>query len=257
MTASAYLRVYLPAATLQTAGVELPEVGRESAEQVRTTAGVGLLRGSDRDDVLVAEWGGGRYGCPRRPMLRAMEGLLAFRRAYLGVGGEFLVPEKVARHAVHQLEELEKQPLARSYILTSAWHVPLRWFAAFEPTERELFEVNGHRSIRYRTIQSEATARLEEVLGVLRESGMDDSVVEEVEELAEWINGYPEDSMIELDYGSVAELFSETDLLLDESSSDLWESLTALASNDWEKASSHYVTVAMRWARPMAVAFSS
>ena len=257
MTASAYLRIYLPVDALRDGGLDLPEARGESTTPLAATVEVGLVRGSLRDDILTAEHQGRRYGCPRRPLLRAMEGLLAFRSAYAGIGGELLVPEQVAHKAAEQLETIYRQPLARSYILTSAWHVPLRWFAVFDPTDRELIEVEGRRSIRYRTLQGDAAGRLAEAIGILRESQMGEGVLSEVQELADWIGEHPEDSLVELDYGSVAGLFEEADLLLDESSSDVWESISALASNDWETATSHYMSVAMRWAGPMSVAFSS
>lgn len=257
MTATAYLRVYLPEDTLVSEGLSLPEVRFEPPDTMRAATDVGLMRGSMRDDVLIAEWNGNRFGCPRRPLLRAMEGLLAFRTAYAGIGGELLVPEQVAFRAAEHLDAIYKEPLSRSYILTSAWHVPLRWFAAFEPTEREVVDLDGRRSVRYRALQTDVLARLEVVIGVLRDVGMDDSIISEIEELSEWIGGHPEDALVELDYGSVATLFTEADLLLDESSLDVWDSINALAADDWEKATSHYAKVAIRWAGPMAVAFSS
>ncbi len=257
MTAVAYLRVYLPEEMLDSEGVDLPEAGFEPGGSLRPATDVGLIRGSLRDEVLIAEWRGTRYGCPRRPLLRAMEGLLAFRTAYAGVGGEYLVPESVVRRAAEHLDAIYEQPLARSFILTSAWHVPLRWFAAFDPSEREIFESNGRTSIRYRTALVDAVRRLQEVVGVLRDVGMDDGVVSEVDDLLEWIEAHPAEAMVELDYGSVAGLFDEAELVLDDSSSDLWDSIRALASDDWERAGTHYVAVAARWAGPMAVAFSS
>lgn len=257
MTASAYLRIYLPVDALLDGGLNLPETVVETTTPLAATAEVGLIRGSLRDDILMAEYRGKRYGCPRRPLLRAMEGLLAFRSAYAGIGGELLVPEQVAHRAAEQLETIYSQPLARSYILTSAWHVPLRWFAAFDPADRELIEANGRRSIRYRTPLGEAAGRLAEAIGVLRESRMGEGVLSEVQELSDWIGEHPTEALVELDYGSVSGLFEEGDLLLDESSSDVWESINALAANDWETATSHYMSVAMRWAGPMAVAFSS
>ncbi len=257
MTAVAYFRVYLPVEMLDSEGVDLPEAGLESGGSLRPATDVGLIRGSLRDEMLIAEWQGGRFGCPRRPLLRAMEGLLAFRTAYSGIGGEYLVPEDVVRRAAAHLDVIYEQPLARSFILTSAWHVPLRWFTAFDPSEREILEVDGRTSIRYRTSQAEAVRRLQHVTGVLRGVGMDDAVVSELDDLLEWIDAHPAEAMVELDYGSVAGLFDEAELVLDESSSELWESIDALASDDWEKAGTHYMAVASRWAGPMAVAFSS
>jgi hypothetical protein len=151
----------------------------------------------------------------------------------------------------------EKKPAERSHILTSPWHVPLRWFSAFDPQEREIVQMADHLRLRYRTLLTLSSQRLERALIALKEVGFDGSVTDDVEELPEWLDDFPEDSMVELDYGGVARLFREGDLVLDESAAELWASIEALESGDLEEAVERYSEVASRWAPAVAVTFSN
>jgi hypothetical protein len=61
--------------------------------------------------------------------------------------------------------------------------------------------------------------------------------------------------MLELDYADVADLFSEGDLVLDESAADAAASLLALELGNFEEAGSFYNTIARRWSPAQALAF--
>ena len=63
--------------------------------------------------------------------------------------------------------------------------------------------------------------------------------------------------MLELDYAGVAELFSEGDLVLDESAADIAASLVALEHGDFDEAGTFYGRVARRWGRAQALAFAN
>jgi hypothetical protein len=187
-----------------------------------------------------------------------LEGLLAFHNTYRDIGGDLIVPESNARRAGRELRRLyEKRPAERSHILTSPWHVPLRWFSAFDPQEREIVQMADHLRLRYRTLLTLSSQRLERALIALKEAGFDSSVTDDVEELAEWLEDFPEDAMVELDYGEVARLFPEGDLVLDESAGDIWASLEALEAGDMARAIERYGTMASRWAPVVAVTFSN
>ena len=174
------------------------------------------------------------------------------------IGGDLIVPESTARRAGRELQRLyEKRPAERSHILTAPWHVPLRWFSAFDSSEREIVQAPDQLRLRYRTLLTLASQRIERALIALREAGFDGSVTNDMEELAEWLEDFPEDSMVELDYGGVARLFSEGDLVLDESAADIWASIEALETGDMEEAMQHYSTMASRWAPAVAVTFSN
>lgn len=259
MTGAAYLRVYLPMDGLRSEERRRwegrPALDVRPAAPVITASAYGLLSEPLADDALLTEWSGRRFVCPRHPRLRVLEGLLAFHNAF---PSSRLVPELTVRRAAAELHRLQRrQPRARSHILTSPWHVPLRWFAAFSPDEREVRDLPKGTTIRYRTARHRASDRLSHAVDVLAEAGFEDEIVEQVEDLAEWLIEFPPDAMVELDYGSVAGLFSSGDLAVDESAAEVWASLEALERGDFEDATEHYSMAASRWAAAQAVTYSN
>ena len=254
MTPAAYLRVYVPDES-ESVAEHVPPSG---SRRVMVRGAYGVWFESLRDDAFVIEQEGRRLVCPRHPRLRMLEGLLAFRHAYPPGIGESLVPETLARRAAAELALLQAgRPDARSYILTSPFHVPLRWFAAFAGKERELLSGPGGPGIRYRTSRRSALRRLERTGRVLEAAGFDESTVGPVRDLADWLRPFPADSVVELDYGGVAGLFSEYELAGDESAADLAASLAAVQRGDPEEASERYTVVAARWAQTQALSFAN
>jgi hypothetical protein len=218
----------------------------------------GLYRESFRDDAFVAEREGRRYVCPRYPRLRMLEGLLAFRNAYPGAAASVLVPPALAERAAGELDRMQRgDSSVRSHILTSPFHVPLRWFAAFESSEREVVTGPGGVEIHYWTRAGKARGRLERAIEVLEAADFDDAIVEEVRDLFRWLRPFSRQSLLELDYGDVAELFDEAELALDESAADVAASLDALERSDFEAAGVHYGRVAARWAHAQSLVFAN
>ena len=145
----------------------------------------------------------------------------------------------------------------RSHILTSAWHVPIRWFAAFTHEEKEIYETERGLSVRYRTSMSSAQERVGRAVQIVEGAGFDPGVVGQVESLDSWLRRFAADSMLELDYDRVAELFSDGDLVLDESVADTASSLHALEQGNYEEAGAFYAAIARRWGRVQALAFAN
>jgi hypothetical protein len=253
MIPTSALRVYVTERTLPGQVVaEIPLMPHLTNETF------GLIAEPMGDDALLAEWNGARFLCPRFPRLRILEGLLAFHSAYAEIGGDLIVPERIALRAALELEKLrDRQPSARSHILTAPWHVPMRWFVAFGATERELLVRPGGTTIRYRTSLVQATDRVASALDTLRGAGFDDVVTDELDELREWLEEFPATAMVELDYGDVARLLTDEDLVFDETAGDLHASLEALDVDDLRTAGEHYSRAVDRWAPLMAVAHSS
>lgn len=253
MIRTAFLRVYRPERSLP------GQVVSEHPSMPQVAAGsFGLLAEPMQDDALLAEWHGARFLCPRFPRLRVLEGLLAFHNAYSDIGGDVIVPERVAIRAADELARIyDRQPSAQSHILTATWHVPLRWFVAFGGDERELIAGLDSTSIRYRTSLVQATDRVASALDTLRGAGFDDVVTEELDELRGWLEDFPATSMVELDYGGVAGLFAEAELVFDESAGDVHASLDALDVGDLKTAGERYGDMVNRWAPLMAVIHSN
>lgn len=254
MIKTAQLRVYVPVDPVRGAG--LPAFA--DAECRPADGPWGLIGESMEEGVLVAHWRGRTFVCPRTPLLRVLEGVLAIRQAYRRLGEAAIIPEEVAASARNRLEDIRREdPELRSHILSSAWHIPFRWLVAFDPQAKEVVGAAGRTTVRYRVEHAEAAARLERARSLL--SGIESfgPVAAEIAELASWIEGFPTDSLVELDYGGIADLFPEDELLLDDSVGDVWAALEALGRGDLAAAIEHRDRIASRWAGPVAVGYSS
>lgn len=200
------------------------------------------------EGAFVRELEGELLICPWRTRLRMLAGLLAFRNSVPEEVADAFVPEVEARRAAHELAVLgDEHPEVRSHILHANWHVPLRWFAAFDGSERILTEDKNGLRIRYETQLSTAKARLVRCLAVLEETWIDDGVVAAVRELVEWLDGFTSDGLMELDYGSVATMFSHEDLLEDQSAAEVAACLDALEAGDLMRAGHLFTALTERW----------
>lgn len=253
----AYLRVYVPVSGSD--GPVLEHVAdRSGGINVLRQGEFGLSSESARDDAFVIDDDGHRYVCPRNPRLRMLEGLLAFRSAYAESSVATLVPESVADRAAAELDRIhDRFPGAKSYILTSPFAVPLRWFAVFEQDDRLISDDHGRMTVRYRTALATGLQRVRSAVQVLDDAGFDGAIVEQVGDLVRWLDDFPRDALVELDYGDVAGLFDETDLVLDESAADIGASLDALARGDFNAAGEYYAAAASRWAHAHALAYAN
>lgn len=251
MIRTANLRVYLEEAATAVRG--LPEAPSQRVSPV--AVGVALTMERAGSDAYTTEWRGRVYRCPRTPMVRMLEGLLALRAASSQLGPP-LFPQSAADEARQRLEALKKSDGGVAHILTSAWHVPMRWFVPFAPDQREIVETPA-TNIRYRQLVGEGMDRLDEAIDILEHSDIPSAITAEVRELRAWLRAFPPSSMVELDYGSVARFFNDGELALDQSVADLWASLDALSSNNWPTAGERYGTLVERWALPMAIAYSN
>lgn len=243
MIKSAYLRVYTE---------EAPASNEPVPGFVRS---FGMLGETEPDQIV--EWEGRRLICPSNLRLRVLESTVAFANAFRGFGSG-LIPEEAANAADQELRAYHRSnPGHRSHVLTSAWHVPVRWFSIFEPEERQLYEGPNGMRLRYRTSMTNARRRTGEALEILEQLGVFQAPAEELAHLAEWLEQFEDDSMVELDYGAVAELFDPDDILFDDSCELIHQSLQALADGDMLAAGENYGRVVSRWAHAYSLSFTS
>jgi len=251
MIATAYLRAYIPASQVG------PLPPHREADRV------GSITQNDRflwqeslaDDAFYAMWEGKQFACPRNVQVRMIEGILAFSNTYPAMP---LLSEDERKGYNAELNRLRSESnYARGHILSSAWHVPLRWFSAFRASEREMYEGAKGTSIRYRTSAGDAIDRVHWARTVLEGAGFTDPVVERISDLERWISEFSADTMIELDYGSTAHTFPDAELVFDESADEVRTSLLALEAGDFAASRESYETVARRWAAAQSSIFSN
>jgi hypothetical protein len=249
MISTAYLRVFVIGDTTET------ELHDDSLvdERVIRSDGRFLWDESLREDAFVTVWNGVSYVCPRNIRLRMVEGVLAFSGTYPRIP---LVSEEERESFKRELAGLRSAD-RRSHILASPWHVPLRWFGAFSPSEREIYERRDGLGIRYRTDLGEAVDRIGWAVRVLDGAGFPEPVVEQVRDLERWLAEFPAGSMLELDYAAVSDQFADADLTFDESAANVRQSLEALESGDGEASRTAYGQVSRRWASRQALTFAN
>lgn len=221
-----------------------------------------LIRAALPDGSLFGEPAGGAFVrnngpevlvCPWRTNLRMLAGLLAFRNSIPEEIADAFVPESEARRAAHELASLgEEHPEIRSHILHANWHVPLRWFAAFDDSERILTEDKDGLRVRYESTLSAATQRLARAVSILETTWIDDGVIAAVRELHEWLEDFQTDGLLELDYGSVAGMFPDDELVEDRSSAEVSACLDALEAEDVLRAGRIFGTLTDRWTEARA-----
>jgi hypothetical protein len=68
-----------------------------------------------------------------------------------------------------------------------------------------------------------------------------------LENLEAWLDAFPEESIVELDYGTVSDLFPADALADDHSAADARHALDALERGDVVKAGAAYATLSDRW----------
>lgn len=244
MTKTAFLRVYSPDAS--TSQDPVP----------RFVRAYGLLSEPDGDH-LTAEWRGRRLICPQNLRLRVLESTVAFANAFRGLGSG-LVPVEAARAADRELRSYHAEnPNHRSHILTSVWHVPVRWFTAFDPEEKEVYEGRAGPRLRFRTELADARRRVRRAYDILNKLEVFQGPAAELGHLLEWLEPFSDDSMLELDYAGVSELFDSQDLVLDDSCDLVQESVDALDAGDMLRAGECYGKVVSRWAPAFSVTFSN
>lgn len=245
MTKTAFLRVYEPEAS----GSADPVPG--------FVMKYGMLSEPAMDDQRVLEWEGRQVVCPSNLRLRVLESTVAFANAFRGIGAG-LIPEDAARLADRELRSYHRaNPTHRSHVLTSPWHVPVRWFTVFDPAEREVYQGPAGARVRFRTGIEQAQTRTARALEVLESLGAFQAPAEELGQLIDWLEPFGDGSMIELDYDEVSDLFEPGEIVLDDSCELVQQSLEALESGDMMRAGECYGRVVARWAPAFSVTFSN
>lgn len=245
MTKSACLRVYSP------------EVSGSSDPVPGFVHTYGILSEEEGDSHWTVEWDGRRLVCPRNLRLRVLESTVAFANAFRGLGAG-LIPEGAAQAADRELKAYHRShPEHRSHILTSAWHVPVRWFAAFDPSEKEVYDGPNGPRLRFRTDIDNARSRVKRAYDILTKLAVFVGPAEELNQVLSWLEPFPEGSMVELDYGAVSELFDSQELVFDDSCEQVNESIDALEAGDMMRAGECYGRVVTRWAPAFSVTFSN
>ena len=205
------------------------------------------------NDAYVLESDDSTLICPWNLRVRVAEAALEARDGVPSVLADAFVPPAlagVARAVVSDWNSgarMLSHGAPRQHEQISTWSVPLRWFVLVSNDERELVLEPGRRVLRFRTEISKARRRAHRALSVLRRSIGDVPISEAVEESARWLEEFHSRSVVELDYGGLADILPDDTLRDDDSPALVAAGLSALATGDADAATTAYEKLVERW----------
>jgi hypothetical protein len=205
------------------------------------------------DDAYVLQSGEQTLICPWNLRVRVAEAALAARDGVPAVLADAFVPPALAglaRTVVADWQSaagLSNPSAGRQHEQVATWSVPLRWFVLVSQEERELSLDAGRRVLRFRTEISKARRRAHKALSVLRRTIGDVPISEAVEESARWLEEFHSRSIVEVDYGGLADLLPDDALREDDSAELVATGISALATGDAAGATSAYERLVERW----------
>ena len=207
--------------------------------------GTGLAHGSE---VLVL---GGASGeplvCPLDTRERAAAAVLAFLEAEAPLlrASTLPVPESVARRQAERV--MADLGEGAAHVVSASWTVPLPWFALVDPEERQL-RLDGKRRVWWRVPMGRARARAAQAERIVRGGLGDSEPADVLAETGTWLARFDRASVVELDYGGVAELVDDEALRNDDSADQVRDALQALREGDKAAAQASYERLREFWA---------
>jgi hypothetical protein len=180
---------------------------------------------------------------PNQTVLRSFTSVLEFHRGATHTLATMLVPEKFYEPHQRRAEAMPDHG-APVHTRISTWGIPFSWFILVHETDRmEVEEAEGRvLTVRLQVPLRTALQRAESTLAMLEVTAPELDVYEELDRLHGWAKDFHRNSVLELDYGPVADR-----VYPDESPMDVRLGLECLAEGDLTGAAAAYRRLASRW----------
>ena len=167
------------------------------------------------------------------------------------------MPESFSDALSENTEGLENRV---PHIISETWIIPPRWFALFTPEERLRGNNSDGPFTIMRTEMSQAKKRCISTHQIVRQAFGPGPVEEEIVQLINWLNVFHPESIVECDYGGLAQYLEkaltddgEPGLEADRSIEDVTLSLQGLSNGDGALAGQGYEALVSRWRKVAAL----
>jgi len=212
-------------------------------------------RESPRAFVRVLD--GVTYVCPWTTRLRSWQALEELHTALPAHLLDTMLPPAVRAAAeADRSAWLGEHPDARSWILTSRWEVPVRWFLPFGEEDRRFVPAGPQKqpaALFYLTPMVQARRRVARGYRALKEGLPRGALVQGAEQVGRWLEEFHPRSLVELDYGGLVHLLGPERLAEERSVGEIEQGLGALRAGDGAAALRAYEEVIARWRRVLAL----
>ncbi|UZX01736.1 hypothetical protein F8G81_03205 [Arthrobacter sp. CDRTa11] len=200
-------------------------------------AAAGASTGSGAEPVLLY--------CPSQLVLRAGLAANALMEGIHGPLAEMLIPEEQRDKHQERIDQVKaRDGSIRVHTRASTWGIPFSWFSLFmESDPKDVVESGGRiLTVRVWAPITEAMERARYAVANLALAAPDLDMLDDLAQLTEWLELFHVNSMVELDYGAVADK-----VYPDESPMDIRLGIECLAEGDMTGAAAAYRRLASRW----------
>lgn len=183
--------------------------------------------------------------CPSQLVLRAGLAANALMEGIHGPLAQLLIPEEQRDKHQERIDEVRAHAgLGRVHTRASTWGIPFSWFCLFQEADpTDVVESDGHIvTVRIRAAIGEALERVRYAVAHLALAAPDLDMLEDLTQLTEWLELFHPESVVELDYGAVADK-----VYPDDSPMDVRLGIECLAEGDMTGAAAAYRRLASRW----------
>lgn len=183
--------------------------------------------------------------CPSQLVLRAGLAANALMEGIHGPLAELLIPEEQRDKHQERIDQVKARDGAiRVHTRASTWGIPFSWFSLFmEGDHKDVVESGGRiLTVRVWAPITEAMERARYAVAHLALAAPDLDMLDDLAQLTEWLELFHINSMVELDYGAVADK-----VYPDESPMDIRLGIECLAEGDMTGAAAAYRRLASRW----------
>ncbi|TLM82161.1 hypothetical protein FDW83_13645 [Pseudarthrobacter sp. NamE2] len=193
--------------------------------------------GADAEPVLLY--------CPSQLVLRAGLAANALMEGIHGPLAELLIPEEQRDKHQERIDQVKaRDGSIRVHTRASTWGIPFSWFSLFmESDHKDVVEAAGRiLTVRVWAPITEALERARYAVANLALAAPDLDMLDDLAQLTEWLEQFHVESMVELDYGAVADK-----VYPDDSPMDIRLGIECLAEGDMTGAAAAYRRLASRW----------
>jgi hypothetical protein len=208
---------------------------------VRVTAAPAAPGGTDED----ADADPALLYCPSQLVLRAGLAANALMEGIHGPLAELLIPEEQRDKHQERIDQVKaRDGSIRVHTRASTWGIPFSWFSLFmEADHKDVVEAAGRiLTVRVWAPITEALERARYAVANLALAAPDLDMLDDLAQLTEWLETFHVESMVELDYGAVADK-----VYPDDSPMDIRLGIECLAEGDMTGAAAAYRRLASRW----------
>jgi hypothetical protein len=212
------------------------------------------LPASRPDGAHILDLDGVRYVCPWSTSVRTWATLSDFKTSVPSTVVPFFVPNSYEEALEDSIDFTNSKV---PHIISQTWTIPPRWFALFETHERNRGHDKNGAFVISRTEISKAIGRGKTTHNAVKSAFGEGPVEQELLDLIDWLEMFHPKSMVELDYGGLADylelsLAEEGGLEADTSIEDIQSSIAGLAVGDGALAGRGYERLVTRWRKVAA-----